>query len=140
MKVLVDTSIWSQALRRNNDLNTKEVKELLELIKEFRVIIIGPVRQELLSGIPDEKSFEALNEKLSKFEDIQLNSADYESAARLFNICRKNGIQGSHIDFLICAVSIANDYSIFTADKDFTQYQKHTGIKLHKIRDEINKS
>jgi len=140
MKVLVDTNIWSQALRRNNDLNKKEVKELLELIKEFRVIIIGPIRQELLSGIPDEKSFETLKEKLSSFEDMQLNSAHYESAAGLFNICRNNGVQGSHIDFLICAVSIANDYSIFTSDKDFTGYQKYTGIKLHKIRDEINES
>lgn len=138
MKVLVDTNIWSQALRRNNDLSKKEVKELQELIKEFRVIIIGPIRQELLSGISDEKSFEKLKEKLSSFEDIQLHTAHYESAARLFNICRKKGIQGSYIDFLICAVSITNDYTIFTSDKDFIGYQKYTGIKLHKIRDEIN--
>ena len=138
MKVLVDTTIWSQALRRNNGSNKNEVKELLELIKEFRVIIIGPIRQELLSGIPDEKTFESLKEKLIPFEDIQIHSAHYESAAGLFNICRKNGIQGSHTDFLICAVSIANNYSIFTSDKDFTGYQKYTGIKLHKVREGIN--
>jgi len=137
MKILVDTSIWSLALRRNSDLNRKEVRELLQLIREFRTIMIGPIRQELLSGIPDVKNFIALREKLSSFDDFNIRSEDYESAAALFNTCRKKGIQGSHTDFLICAVSIANGFPIFTADKDFTAFQKHTGIKLHKIRDEF---
>jgi predicted nucleic acid-binding protein len=133
MKVLVDTSIWSLALRRNSDLDKKEVKELSGLIQEFRVATIGPIRQELLSGIQDENNFEILKEKLRPFEDIPIETEHYELAARLFNICRKNGIQGSHTDYLICAVSLANNYPIFTDDKDFERYQKYTGIKLHKI-------
>ncbi len=137
MKVLVDTSIWSQALRRKANLKAKEVKELFELIKEFRVIMMGPIRQELLSGIPDEKNYETLKEKLKAYDDIQLGANHYEYAAQLFNTCRKNGIQGSHIDFLICAVSILNNYSIFTSDKDFEKYKKYIEIKFHTIRNEI---
>ena len=137
MKVLVDTSIWSLALRRNTDINREEVRELLQLIREFRTVMIGPVRQELLSGIPDRKNFMALREKLRPFDDISIMPQDYESAAELFNTCRKKGIQGSHTDFLICAVSITNGIPIFTSDKDFTAFQKHTGIKLHKIREEF---
>ena len=91
-----------------------KVKELLELINEFRVIIIGPIRQELLSGVSDEKIYQNLKEKLHSFEDIQINTEHYEIAAELFNTYRKNGIQGSHIDFLICSVSILNNYSIYS--------------------------
>ena len=55
MNVLVDTSIWSLALRQNiESLNTTEkflVAELSELIREGRARLIGLVRRELLSGI-----------------------------------------------------------------------------------------
>ena len=137
MKVLVDTSIWSLALRRNTDLNRKEVRELLELIAEYRVVIIGPIRQELLSGISDKIIYDNLKEKLSSFEDVELKTDHYEYAAELFNRCRSNGVQGSHIDFLICSVSIKNNYSIYTMDKDFLNYIKYTDIRLHAVRDNI---
>jgi predicted nucleic acid-binding protein len=137
MKVLVDTSIWSLALRRNSNIENKEVKELLELINEFRVIIIGPIRQELLSGISDSNIYEKLKEKLNSFEDINVSTEHYELAAELFNTCRKKGIQGSHIDFLLCSVSILNKYSIYTTDKDFENYKKHININLHNIRDDL---
>ena len=137
MKVLVDTSIWSLALRKNTDLNRKEVRELLELIAEYRVVIIGPIRQELLSGISDKIIYDNLKEKLSSFEDVELKTDHYEYAAELFNRCRSNGVQGSHIDFLICSVSIKNNYSIYTMDKDFLNYIKYTDIRLHAVRDNI---
>lgn len=137
MKVLVDTSIWSIALRRSNNSDLKEVKELAELIREMRVVIIGSVRQELLSGIPESVVFESLKEKLQVFEDFNITTEDYEFAAELFNRCRKKGIQGSHIDYLICAVSLNNGFTIFTADKDFERYREHTGIKLHTVRNDL---
>ena len=49
MKVLVDTSIWSLSLRRDSKQNQEYKAELSELIKEVRVQIIGPIRQEILS-------------------------------------------------------------------------------------------
>ena len=131
MKVLVDTSIWSLALRKNANLNDINVKELFELIHEHRIIIIGPIRQELLSGISDPSKYDLLKEKLNSFIDIPIETEHYELAAKLYNECRKNGIQGSHIDFLICAVSIKNNYSIFTLDKDFENYKKHISIILY---------
>ncbi len=51
MKVIVDTCIWSMALRRTKGEPEFLVKELIELITELRVQIIGPTRQELLSVI-----------------------------------------------------------------------------------------
>lgn len=139
MKVLVDTSVWSLALRKSqkNEEDTRIVKELQELIRELRVVMIGPIRQELLSGISDAARFRRLREKLRAFDDVDLNSADYETAAELSNRCRRNGIQGSHTDFLICSFSMNNNCPIFTLDKDFDLYRKHIPLSLHSVREEF---
>ena len=137
MKILVDTSIWSLALRKKTLTISEEkiVKEFKELIYELRVVVIGPVLQELLSGISDSRKFENLRERLSSFEDIKLTREDYEKAAEISNICRRKGVQGSHIDFLISSFAINNNIKIFTTDKDFSHYQKIVkDIKLHQVR------
>ena len=137
MKVLVDTSVWSLSLRKRTLSKREEkiVNELKELIYELRVTIIGPIRQELLSGISDNKKFGNLKEKLESFEDMPISREDYEKAAEISNICRKKGIQGSHTDFLICAVALNNDMAIFTTDIDFSNYKKHIKINLHDVRE-----
>jgi len=135
MKVLVDTSIWSLALRKSvkNDAETGIVELLAELIRDTNVVIIGPIRQEILSGISQKSKFDELKSKLSIFKDHALTSDDFVLAAEYFNSCRANGIQGSHIDFLICAFSVNNNYPILTLDKDFQNYKKHIPIKTMKI-------
>lgn len=130
MKVLVDSSVWSLALRRKENQNKTLISELNDLISDFRVAIIGPIRQEVLSGISDPKTFNQLKSTLQAFADIELQSQHYEYAAELYNTCRKKGVQGSHTDFLICSVGILSNCQIFTTDKDFLQYQKLTDIQL----------
>lgn len=137
MKVLVDTSIWSLALRRSGVTSKEDqslVYELNELISEVRVALIGPIRQELLSRISSQAQFETLKEKLQAFEDLPLKQQDYEHAAEFYNTCRKKGIQGSQIDFLICAVAAGRAMPIFTSDKDFFLYEKHLNITLYDVR------
>ena len=137
MKVLVDTSIWSLALRRSGSITQDDqllINELNELINEVRVVLLGPIRQELLSGIPNQSQFDTLKEKLRAFEDLPLTRQDYERAAQFFNTCRKSGIQGSHIDFLICSAAVGAGIPIFTADKDFPLYAKHLNISLYRPR------
>lgn len=132
MNVLVDTSVWSIALRKikNNAEDEIVVKRLTELIQEFRAHMIGPIRQELLSGLSNEKTFQQLCRKLEAFDNIKIISEDYVRAAEMYNICRKKGIQGSHIDFLICAIAERNHLSIFTLDNDFKFYAKYLPIVL----------
>jgi predicted nucleic acid-binding protein len=134
MKVIVDTSIWSLALRRSQAVENKYVKELEELIEEVRVQLIGPVRQELLNGIRSEKQFRVLKKHLRAFKDLDIETEDYELASEYFNKARKNGIQGSNTDFLLCAISTRLRMSIFTADKDFIKFQSVLPIELHRIR------
>jgi hypothetical protein len=131
VNVLVDTSVWSLALRRR-DASSGEAAELGELIWEQRVRMIGPVRQELLSGIRDVERFRLLREHLRAFPDIPLETDDYERAAEFLNTCRAKGIQGSNTDFLLCAVSERRDLALFTTDADFEQYTRHIPLRLHK--------
>ena len=139
MKVLVDTSVWSLAFRKKSlsDEELKIIKELKELIYELRVLLIGPIRQELLSGISDEVKFKNLKEKMRAFDDLEILPEDYENAADIYNKCRRNGIQGSQIDYLICSVAKNNKISIFTTDKNFDNYKEIINLKLHNIRDQI---
>jgi predicted nucleic acid-binding protein len=129
VKVLVDTSVWSQALRRQKqeivpNTSLQVVQRLESLIEDGRVAMLGPIRQELLSGIKTQAQFESLRQILSAFPDEKLDAEDYEMAAKSFNACRQLGIQGSNTDFLICAVSLAKKWPIFSLDKDFERYQK----------------
>jgi len=135
MRVLVDTSVWSLALRKSerNEAEIGIVEFLAELVRDTNVIIIGPIRQEILSGISQKTKFEELKGKLSIFKDQTLLSDDFVLAAEYFNLCRSNGIQGSHIDFLICAFSVNNKYQILTLDKDFQNYKKYIPIITMKI-------
>jgi predicted nucleic acid-binding protein len=134
MMVLVDTPIWSLALRRKpDDLNPRErslVQTLAELIREGRAQLIGMVRQELLSGIREEAPFRKLRDYLRAFEDPTLEVEDYEEAARMNNACRKRGVAGSPIDFLICATALRRNWQVLTTDQDFERYERVVGVKL----------
>ena len=132
MKVLVDTCIWSLALRRKKQFDSSiEVIEFQELIKDVRVQMIGPVRQEILSGMKKKLQFTKLKKILAAFPDLPLVPEDFELAAEYYNLLRSKGIQGSNTDFLICAVSTRNTMPVFTTDNDFFHYKKHIPITLH---------
>jgi predicted nucleic acid-binding protein len=138
VNVLVDTSVWSLALRRKaQDLSAEEkaaVAELTELIQEGRARIIGLVRQELLSGIKTSAQYEKLRGILRSFPDEAITTSDYEAAAKAGNDCRTKGVAVSVSDILICVIAMARDWSIFTTDPDFRDYAKVLPVKLHSPR------
>ncbi len=105
MKVVVDTPIWSYALRSKREEYETYVQEFEIRISDQRVIMLGPIRQEVLSGYSDKSKFEELNEKLKYFENTQIIDEDYVRAAIFSNTCRSKGVQGLHTDFLICTVA-----------------------------------
>ncbi len=130
MKVIVDTDVWSEALRRKKAKQSVYVDELVDLIQEGRLEIIGPIRMEILSEIKDQKTFDAFSERLSAFDDRNIPPDVYILAARFFNLCRSKGIQGSNTDFVICACSVHWNIPILSKDKDYLLYRKHLPIEL----------
>lgn len=129
MSVIVDTSVWSLAFRRT-PADSAEAAVLAHLLEEDEALLLGAVRQEVLSGIRDAGRFRALRDTLRNLPDYPLTVAHYEVAAESFNACRAHGIRGSDADFLLCAVSVLDRLSIFTTDKDFSGYAKHLPINL----------
>jgi predicted nucleic acid-binding protein len=134
MRILVDTSVWSLALRRDKHARNPEAEELRRLVAAHMVEIIGPIRQELLSGVRDQIQFDQLEAHLMAFADLPLLAEDYVTAAKFFNLCRSKGIQGSNTDLLICAVAVRHDLAVFTTDGDFLRFAKCLPIVLHEIR------
>lgn len=138
MMVLVDTSVWSLALRRQARNLTppqqRVCEEVAELIGEARARLMGPVRQELLSGIRADAQYQRLRQALRAFEDPVLAVDDYEEAARLANLFRTRGVAGSPTDFLICAVALRREWSVFTTDQDFLRYARVLPLQLHQPR------
>ena len=133
MRVLVDTTIWSEVFRRKNP-SSVYTAALGRLIEQDRVCIIGPIRQEILSGIANAGSFEKVRRRLRDFPDLPIRTEDFEKAAEFYNKCRSHGIQGSHIDLLICAMAHTYDLALYTSDADFHHYSRY--VPLHFFRSE----
>ena len=128
MNVLVDTPVWSLVLRRQRSkLGSTETvlsDAMRELIREGRVLLIGPIRQELLSGIRDAVQFSRIRDVLRALPDRELRTADFERAAEMSNACRQNGIATSSVDMLICAVAEVAKAPIFSTDAAFSRYSR----------------
>jgi len=130
----VDTPVWSLALRRKAaNLSGHEqriVFALGELARQGEVELLGLVRQEVLSGISDERRFLIIRERLRVFNNTALAPPDFEEAARLSNRCRNQGVASSTVDMLICAVALRHSWQIFTTDRDFVHYMSAIPIRL----------
>lgn len=137
MIILVDTSVWSLAFRRQKQLSGEQLRikeDLTELIREGRTRLIGPIRQELLSGIQSEEQYAQVRDHLRPFEDAPLSVEDYEEAALVNNRCRAQGVCGSPVDFLICAAAMRRNWLVFTTDKDFVAYARVLPVRLYAPR------
>ena len=131
MSIIVDTSVWSLALRRKTPPDSSPAVTILQnLITDDQVALLGAIRQEILSGIRNFEQFTRLRDYLRAFPDLELMPEDYELAAEFFNTCRSKGIQGSNTDFLICAVAHRRSYSILSTDNDFQNFLVHIPVIL----------
>ena len=130
MRVLVDTSVWSLALRRTDD-DKKEARALKKLIEQGEdICLLGIILQEILQGIKRADQFQALRKYFEPFPLIELSRDDYIKAATLKNHLIKKGIQASTIDALIASAAVTKECVLFTADSDFFHIAKHVKLKL----------
>ena len=131
MKILVDTSVWSLALRRQGGTLDAKVTQLHDLIAGGQTIyLLGVILQEILQGIGNREQFHKLRQYLEPFPMIELLRNDYVFAAQLGSDCRHKGIQASTVDYLIAAAAIQHDCYLLTADKDFIFVASVSALKL----------
>lgn len=131
MNLLVDTSVWSLAFRRDAPAEISEVMELQRALETGdRVIITGLILQELLQGFSKPKAHDQI---IANFRSLPLISPDRDDhihAADLRNRCRKKGVQVGTIDALLAQLCIRHDLQILTTDKDFTYISRVVEINI----------
>jgi predicted nucleic acid-binding protein len=126
VRLLVDTSVWSLALRRKNiaSLSPDEQKlraKLVQAIQDGRVAMLGLLRQELLSGIKEKAQFETVRAALNPYLDEPITTADHEYAAQVYNQCRDQGVEAGTVDILICAVALRRGWEVFSSDRSLNR-------------------
>jgi predicted nucleic acid-binding protein len=138
LSVLLDTSIWSLALRRRPARSTPAQERIRteweELAREGRLLILGAIRQEIFSGIRHQAQFDRLRDQLRAFPHLLLRTEHYETAAQLSNACRQEGIAAGPTDALIASVAHVERVPLFTADADFARFRRLLSFELHAPR------
>ena len=137
MRVIVDTCVWSHFLRRDRSKQDAISREVEKLVRADAVQMLGPVRQELLSGAQPQERFTQLRDYLRYYPNLSLDSEDDENAAHYYNLCRRQGVQGTATDLLICAVAVRHGLRIFTTDTDFDLYALHLPLARHRFRGQV---
>ncbi|MBU6502001.1 MAG: PIN domain-containing protein [Burkholderiales bacterium] len=135
MSLLVDTSVWSLALRRDVSQPAPEVAALRNALQGAdQVFITGLVLQELLQGFTGPKARDQLVERLAALAFLQPDRDDHIEAAGVRNICRRHGVQIGTIDALLIQLSRRHDLVLLSTDKDFQFAAKHVEFQLWAAR------
>lgn len=131
MTLLVDTSVWSLAFRRDAPVDGPEVKALRDALEGTEVVVTtGLVLQELLQGFSGPKATSAIVERFSALALVQPEREDYIAAAGVRNKCRRAGVQIGTVDALVAQLCIGNDLTLLTTDQDFSHAAKHCKLKV----------
>jgi len=130
VSVLVDTSVWSIALRRDRPPPSRELETLRAAIEGGDVCLLGVILQEVLQGFPSFDRTRRLVEHLSPFPLVSLHRGDYVYAAEIRNRCRVKGLAISTIDAQIAAAAINHRCALLTLDRDFTGVARHFPLRF----------
>jgi predicted nucleic acid-binding protein len=133
VKIILDTGAWSEFFRRSQRPPTPIAQEVARLIRADVIQMLGPIRQEILSGVRPDNRFTQLRDYLRFFTNLPLDEQDDELAADFYNTCRNRGFQGTGTDLLMCAVAVRHKMKIFTLDNDFANYATCLPIRLHQL-------
>jgi hypothetical protein len=129
--VLVDTSVWSLALRRDTATSEPEVRYLMEALtgSDF-VVTTGLVLQELLQGFSGPKARSQIIERFASLPLLQPEREDHITAAELRNNCRRAGVQIGTIDALLAQLCVRHELVLLTTDSDFSLAAKHCSLRV----------
>jgi predicted nucleic acid-binding protein len=128
--ILVDTSVWSLALRRDRPAANREVEALTAAIERGDACLTGTILQEVLQGFPDTSRTRRLVDYLAPFPLLALHRGDFVYATEIRNKCRLKGVTLSTIDAQIAAAAIDHKCALLTADRDFEAVARHFPLRL----------
>lgn len=131
MTLLVDTSVWSLALRRDAAAIEPEVRQLKDALLGADVVVTtGLVLQELLQGFAGPKAREHIIDRFAALPLLQPDRQDHVDAAALRTTCRQAGVQVGTIDALIAQLCIRHELTLLTTDRDFSHMARHCPLRV----------
>ena len=131
MMLLVDTSVWSLALRRDVVVAQPEVLYLEQaLVGSQAVVTTGLVLQELLQGFSGPKARAQIIDRFSTLPLVQPDRQDHVDAASLRTACRRAGVQIGTIDALLAQLCIRHHLTLLTTDQDFVHAARHCRLRI----------
>ncbi len=131
MNLLVDTSVWSLALRRDRAPDVPEVEYLVRALSQGEAIFTtGLILQELLQGFRGPKARDRIVERFAALPLLVPNREDHVEAAGLCNACRRRGIQVGTIDALLAQLAIRHALVLLTTDRDFEPLAELGALEL----------
>lgn len=129
MSLLVDTSVWSMALRRDAPADLPEVRALGGALESGELVVTtGLILQEILQGFSGPRARDAILDRFNTLPFLFPDRSDHVGAAALRNQCRRKGIQVGTIDALLAALGIRHGLSILTTDADFRRMAEVTPL------------
>jgi predicted nucleic acid-binding protein len=129
--LLVDTSVWSLALRRDARAEGAEVQALrTALAGNQSVVTTGLILQELLQGFSGPRARRAIIEKFSALPLIPPDRQDHIEASELRNRCRRAGVQIGAIDALLIQLCARHDLVMLTTDRDLRLATRHCDFRV----------
>lgn len=131
MSLLVDTSVWSMALRRDSPADLPEVRALADALGSGELVVTtGLILQEILQGFAGPRAREAILDRFNGLPFLNPDRRDHIEAAALRNRCRRRGIQVGTIDALLAALCLRHGLSILTTDADFRRMAEITPLSV----------
>jgi hypothetical protein len=131
VNLLVDTSVWSLAIRRDAPAREPAVDRLRDALSNGdQVLTTGLVLQELLQGFAGPRAREAILDRFAALPLLVPDRADHVAAAEIRNACRRAGIQVGTIDALLAQLCIRHDLLMLTTDRDLELVARHTRLRV----------
>ena len=133
MTLMVDTSVWSLAFRRDAVKPSPEVDALKAALEGGEsVVTTGLVLQELLQGFSGPRDRVRIIDRFGALALLSPDRQDHIDAAELRNRCRRAGVQVGTIDAILAQLCIRHDMVLLTTDKDFAGIAAHTPLRIWK--------
>lgn len=130
MSLLVDTSVWSLAFRRDAQQREPEVIALHNALDGTdQVFTTGLVLQELLQGFSGPKAHDKIVERFLALGFLQPDRDDHIEAAAVRNTCRRRGVQLGTIDALLVQLTRRYELVLLSTDEDFRLAAKHVHFR-----------
>ena len=128
--ILVDTSIWIDALRKPA---VKGISELLgSLLLEHKISMHPLVKLELLSGTTQDSEFNKLYLELSALEELEVTPEVWELASQWGFQLRRKGLTIPNTDLLIAVTVHFYHAFLWHQDKHYDLIAKYLDIKMFK--------